>query len=53
MKEQTRQWPRSRLMHLVEHQLARDTSLWAEQLAGAPLERRDVLLDDLVEEHGG
>lgn len=45
--------PRSRLMHLVKHQLSRDTSLWAVELTGSPLERGDVLLYDLVEEHGG
>lgn len=51
--EGTREVPRSRLMHLVKHELARDSSLWAVELAGSPLERRHVLLHHLVEEHGG
>lgn len=45
--------PGSRLMHLVKHQLSRDSSLWAVELTGPPLERGDVLLYNLVEEHGG
>lgn len=44
---------RSCLMHLVEHQLSGDARLRAVLLAGPPLERRHVLLDHLVEEHGG
>lgn len=44
---------RSRLMHLVKHQLSRDASLWAVGLIGAPHERSDILLYNLVEEHGG
>lgn len=44
---------RSCLVHLVEHQLSGDARLWAVLLAGPPLKRRHVLLDDLVEEHGG
>lgn len=43
----------SRLMDLMKHELPWDTSLRAVDLAGSPLERGDVLLDDLVEEHGG
>lgn len=47
-------WPqRSRLVHLVEHQLSGNSSLWAVNLARSPLERGNVLLDDFVEEHGG
>lgn len=51
--EEDVQVPGSRLMHLVKHQLSRDSSLWAVELTGAPLERGDVLLYNLVEEHGG
>ena len=43
----------SRLVHLVEHQLPWDLGLRAVQFAGSPLKGGDVLLDDLVEEHGG
>lgn len=44
---------RSRLMHLVEHQLSGDTSLWAVELTGSTLKRSNVLLYNLIEEHGG
>lgn len=44
---------RSRLMHLVKHQLSWDTSLWAVLLTGSPLKRGDILLYNLIEEHGG
>lgn len=45
--------PWSRLMHLVKHQLSWDTSLWAVELTGSPLKRGDILLYNLIEEHGG
>lgn len=44
---------RSRLMHLVKHQLSWDTSLWTIELTGSPLKRGNILLYNLVEEHGG
>lgn len=44
---------RSRLMHLMEHQLSGDTSLWAVELTGSTLKRSDILLYNLIEEHGG
>lgn len=44
---------RSRLMHLVKHQLSWDASLWAVELTSSPLKRSDILLYNLVEEHGG
>lgn len=44
---------RSCLMHLVEHQLSGDARLRPVLLTGPPLKRSHVLLDHLVEEHGG
>lgn len=51
--DEDRQLLRLRLMNLVKHQLLWDMSLWAIELTGSTLKRGNILLHNLIEEHGG